>query len=232
MNRLLHLAALIALPSPAMAHAQITDPNNLIAPPPPPLQFRGKHLIRPTDLQWLWQYTQPAPVGNESGLLSDPHFGPMLDDNLKGPQAFFRNGALPLPVVVQQYFSNTTGGVHTSGNRYISLAGCAQPECNTHGLLWIDTAVQRPTVVFAATEWTTEGKPVIDPDATFNLWLFSSRTLDPADLPPALLATLSTWNTKQHIQTALLIDPNGTPHKLNPTLLRPTPATSATPAIH
>ena len=72
MTRLLHLAALLTLTAPV--RAQITDPNNLIAPPPPPIQFRGRHLVKFTDFQWLWQYTQPAPAGNEIGLLTDPHY--------------------------------------------------------------------------------------------------------------------------------------------------------------
>jgi len=223
--------AVIALALTATAgHAQITDPNNLVAPPPPPIQFRGKHLITKTnDLQWLWQYTTPAPDGNEGALLVDPHFRMMLADELTAPQAFFREGKVRLPDVARLYFGTLSGSVRSEGNRYIWLGGCVQHQCERQGLLWFDTAVQHPTVVFAATEWTTEGKPSEDPDASFNLWLFASRPLDPEHIPQSLVAAISDWNAiaPQHVQTALVIDPDGTPHKVDPAALGATPSKSS-----
>jgi hypothetical protein len=225
-STLLHLAALLILTAPA--RAQITDPNNLIAPPPPPIQFRGKHLIRTTDLQWLWQYTQPAPIGNESGLLADPHFRPMLDDNLKAPQAFFRNGKLPLARVAELYFGMILGNVTGIDNRYITFYSCVPHNCTSQGLLWIDTQPQHATVVFAATEWTAEGKSVIEPDADYNLWLFSSRALDIEHPPQSLIEAIAHWRptAPQHIKTALVIDPDGTPHKINPAAFGATPSST------
>jgi hypothetical protein len=84
--------------------------------------------------------------------------------------------------------------------------------------------------VFAATEWTTQGKPEIDPDAQYNLWIFSSRPLDREHPPATLVTAISNWNSSwnkarpQHIQTALIIDPDGTPHKINPATLGAIPA--------
>jgi hypothetical protein len=233
MRMTFHLAALFTALTAATMHAQITDPNNLIAPPPPPIQFRGKHLIKPvTDLQWLWQYTTPAPDGNEGALLVDPHFRIMLADQLTAPQAFFREGNVPLADVARLYFGTLSGSVRSEGNRYIWLEGCVQHKCERQGLLWVDTAVQHPTVVFAATEWTTEGKPVEDSNATFNLWLFASRPLSPDHLPPSLVAAISSWNAvaPQHIQTALIIDPDGTPHKVDPSALGAIPGKTTTTA--
>lgn len=228
MMRILQLAFVLTLISAASVRAQITDPNNLIAPPPPPIQFRGRHLVKPTtDFQWMWQYTQPAPNGNEGALLNDPHFAMMLQDNLKAPQSFYRDGTLPLAAVAQQYFGVNFSSVRAEGNRTISLIGCVQHQCEDQGLLWVDTAVQRPTVVFAATQWTAQGAPIEDPNAEFNLWVFTSRALDAEHPPVALVNTIAQWHNENHqrIHAALVIDPDGTPHQVNPAVLGATPVT-------
>ena len=227
----LQLAALL-LTITATSRAQISNPDNLIAPPPPPIQFRGKHLVKPVaDFQWLWQYTTPAPDGNEGALLTDAHFRSMLRDNLTAPQSFWRDGKLPLADVARLYFSMITGPVHGIDNRYVTFNSCVPHLCYDQGLIWVDTAPQHPTVVFAATEWTTQGKSYADPEADFNLWLFSSRPLDPGHIPQSLVAAIADWNAiaPQHIQIALIIDPDGTPHKVDPATLGATPSTTTTP---
>ena len=228
MMRTLQLAVVSTLLASAVSvRAQITDPNNLIAPPPPPIQFRGKHLVKPvTDFQWMWQYTQPAPNGNEGALLADPKFVLMLKDNLKAPQSFFRDGALPLSDAAQQYFGVNFSKVRAEDNRFIAFTGCVPHQCENQGLLWVDTGVQRPTVVFAATQWTTQGAPVGDANAEFNLWIFSSRALDAEHPPVALVNAISQWHSAapRHIHAALIIDPDGTPHQVNPAVLGATPA--------
>jgi hypothetical protein len=232
MRTTLQLAAVTITLMTAGAYAQVSNPDNLIAPPPTPIQFHGKHLIKPvTDFQWLWQYTAPGPDGNEGALLTDVHFRSMLRDNLTAPQAFWRDGKLPLSDVARLYFTTSNNSVHGIDNRYVTLGGCVASMCEDQGLLWIDTASQHPTVVFAATEWTTEGKPAADPNASFNLWLFASRPLDPDSIPPSLVAAIADWNAiaPQHIQTALLIDPDGTPHKVDPATLGATPSKNTPP---
>jgi hypothetical protein len=228
MRTTLHLAATLLLLGATTTRAQITNPDNLIARPP---RNPVHHPTRPTDdLQWLWQYTQPAPNGNEAGLLADPQFPSFLAENLLTPQSFFRNGKVPLANVAQLYFGMTFSPVRGIGNRYITFNSCVPHDCERHGLIWVDTAPPHPTVVFAATEWTTQGEPEIDPDAEYNLWLFSSRPLDPEHPPPTLIVAISNWNATQpqHIKTALVIDPDGTPHEVNPAALGATPATTAT----
>jgi len=232
MRTTLQLAAIaFTLTITAQSHAQITNPDNLIAPPPAPIHIHA-HPTTNNDFQWLWQYTQPTPDGNESALLMDTHFRTLLRDNLTAPQAFWRDGKLPLSDVARLYFTTPSNTVHGDANRYITFGGCVQHMCEDQGLLWIDTAPQHPTLVFAATEWTTQGKPVDDPDADFNLWLFSTRPLDPDHIPQSLVAAIADWNAiaPQHIQTALIIDPDGTPHKVDPTSLGATPSKSAIPA--
>ncbi|MGA8939880.1 MAG: hypothetical protein WB439_12025 [Acidobacteriaceae bacterium] len=221
----LQLAALLLFTATTV-RAQITNPDNLIAPPP-----RNPAIHRPLpadNLQWLWQYTQPAPNGNEAGLLDDPRFKSMLHDNLKAPQSFFRNGALPLADVAEHYFGMIFSAVRGMDNRYITFNSCVPHDCTSQGLLWIDTAPAHPTIVFVATQWTTEGKSDADPDADFNLWVFSNRPLDPEHPPPTLVTAISKWDYMQprHIKTALIVDPNGMPHKVDPRILGATPSTS------
>jgi len=222
MRKLLQLAALLFTIT-AATRAQVSDPNKLIAPPPPPISFHSRHVAIP-NFQWLWQYTQPAPDGNEAGLLVDPHFDSFLDDNLKAPQSFFRDGKVSLSAVAHSYFGMIFSPVRGIDNRYITFNSCVPHDCTRHGLIWVDTAPQHPTVVFAATEWTTQGKPETDPDAEYNLWVFSNRPLDPEHPPTALMSAIQQWNPQQHIKNALVIDPDGTPHQVNPATLGATPA--------
>jgi len=232
MKHTLQLAAITTIVGiTAATHAQVTNPDNLIAPPPAPIRIHARP--NPSnDLQWLWQYTLPAPDGNESALIMDTHFRALLRDNLIAPQSFWRDGKLPLADVARLYFTTPSNTVHGEGNRYISFGGCVQHMCEDQGLIWVDTAPQHPTLVFAATEWTTQGKPVADPDADFNLWLFSGRALDPDHIPQSLVEAIADWNAiaPQHIQTALIIDPDGTPHKVDPASLGATPSKNTTPA--
>jgi hypothetical protein len=223
MRTTLHLAAALLLTAAAAASAQVYNPNNLIAPPPPPIQFHGTHVAINPDLQWLWQYTKPAPNGNEAALLADPHFQSMLHNYLKAPQSFYQDGHLPLAEVAHRYFGAASSPVHGIDNRYITFASCVPDDCDRKALLWADTAPQHPYLVFAATEWTTQGKPQSDPDADFNLWLFSSRAINAAQPPASLVDAIRLWN-QQHIKTALLIDPDGTPHKINPADFGATPS--------
>jgi len=226
MRTTIQLAAALLITITATSRAQVSDPNKLIAPPPPPIRFHGTHVAIP-DLQWLWQYTQPAPDGNEAGLLVDPHFDSLLKDNLKAPQSFFRDGKVPLSAVARSYFGMIFSPVHGIDNRYITFSSCVPHDCTRHGLIWVDTAPQHPIVVFAATEWATEGKPESNPDAEYNLWVFSSRPLDPEHPPATLVTAISDWISPaapQHIKTALVIDPDGTPHQVNPTVLGATPS--------
>jgi len=218
----LHLAAALLLTT--AASAQTASPAGDIGEPAP-IHLHA-HTSTHLDLQWLWQYTQPAPDGNEGALLVDKEFPILLHQTLNAPQSFWRDGKLPLADVAQLYFGTLSGWVHGEGNRYITFSGCVAHACENQGLLWVDTAVQHPTVVFAATEWTTQGKSVEDPNADFNLWLFTSRPLDPAHPPQSLVDAIANWNTiaPQHIKTALIIDPDGTPHQINPTTIGATPS--------
>ena len=215
MRHTLHLATLtLLLFIGATTRAQITNPDNLIAPPPPnPARHQQ---VKPTDdLQWLWPYTHPEPVGDELGLLRDPRFPILLHDALHAPQTFWRNGNLPLDKVAQQHLGVTQGGVQGDNNRYITLTGCVPHNCPDQGLLWIDTLPKHQIVIFAATDWTTQSRVMEDPDADFTLWIFPSHAINPDRLPFAFVRTIRTWDHPGRIKTTLVVDPDGTPHKVN-----------------
>jgi hypothetical protein len=217
MRHLLQLAAVTAALAATTAHAQIINPDKLVAPPPPNPARHYPHKSTSADVQWLWKYTQPAPNGNLGGLLADSRFPTLLHDQLRAPQSFFRDGHAPLDEAATRYLG-TQFSVTGTDNRYITATGCVPQNCVDQGMLFVDTLGTHPLVVFAATAWTTVGKPSEDPAADFNLWIFPGAALDPEHPPFALTQAISRWNSTaaQHIQTAILVDPDGTPHKVDP----------------
>jgi hypothetical protein len=86
--------------------------------------------------------------------------------------------------------------------------------------LWVDTLPNHVLLIFAATDWTAQSKGMEDPAADFNLWIFSSRALAQQALPEGFLRAALGWKHPGHIQTAVLVDPDGTPHPLNPITLQ------------
>ncbi|MBS1800732.1 MAG: hypothetical protein JSS95_13005 [Acidobacteria bacterium] len=219
MNRILQLAAASLLMVPVSGvHAQMQ-------------WHREKPQVE--DLSWMWQYTQPAPNGREADLIGDSRFSLLLEQKLRAPQTFWDGGRQPLAEVAKKYFGVVFGRVVTDKNRYLTIYGCVPHLCSNQGMLWVDVYGPHPLLVFAATDWTTQGKESQDPNANFNLWVFSSAPIDVARIPKSLVQSIANWNTSQpqHIESAVLIDPDGTPHVVPPASLGATPAsrTSASP---
>jgi hypothetical protein len=213
MHKLLQLAAAVVLTGAATTHAQITNPDTLVAPPP---RNPARTAPRETpDLQWLWQFAKPAPLGNKLALIEDPRFTALLRDNLTAPQAFWGTG-LPLSDAAQTFLAGE-GDVAATDNRYLTITGCVVDHCNQRGLLWIDLGQRDPLVVFAALRWNEQNKIPGQPDAPFTLWLFPVRQLDSHQLPTALKQALALWAeprdcTPYQISSAIVVDPNGVPH--------------------
>jgi hypothetical protein len=183
MRKVLHLAAaMLFMTGAAATRAQVFDPNNLIPQPPKsPVHQTPKPF---DDMQWLWQYTKPAPGGQASNLRLDARFQTMLRENFKQPQSMWgpTDSREPLATVIP-LFLDRYGAVYAEDNRYITVDGCVPNFCSAEGLLWIDLGRREPLAVFAAVNWTTEGRPVNDPAANYNLWLFSNRNLSADALP-------------------------------------------------
>jgi hypothetical protein len=213
MRTLLQLAATLLLTGATATSAQITNPDKLVAPAPRPPQIRQ----RPTedDIQWLWQYAKPAPIGNKHDLIFDARFTNLLRDNLTAPQAFWGIGT-PLSQAARTFLGGS-GEVAATDNRYLAISGCVVDHCEQRGLLWVDLGTRDPLIVFAGLRWNEENKIPGQADAPFTLWLFPARQLDPHQLPAALKQALSSWSESRdcvpyQIASAIVVDPTGVPH--------------------
>ncbi|QNI36301.1 hypothetical protein [Edaphobacter albus] len=177
------------------------------------------------DLSWMWQYTQPAPGSRENALLWDPHFKPFLQKYLTAPQSFWDKNK-PLSDVAIEFLA-VPGHVIGDDNRYFNADGCVQHFCPNRGLLWVDLGIARPLVVFAAIDWISDNRTTDDSAATYTMWVFSNRSLDPAHLPAALTRSIARWTSQpladkktfQNVTRVFLIDPDGTPHPINPSTI-------------
>jgi hypothetical protein len=227
MLRTLHLAAILLLTGAAATHAQITNPDALIAPPPTPPAIHHP-TASTSNFQWLWQYVTPY-NGHPVALTRDPRFTTLLRENLTAPQSFWRDGSMPLYQVAHRYFDQAIS-LNSSDNRYITLTGDVPESPAEQGFLWVDTAPPHPTLVFIARDWTTFVHPINDTHAEFNLWLFPNRQLDPDHLPADLVAAVTIWSlaTPQTIHAITLVDPSGIAHKLDPSTFAATTAPTTT----
>lgn len=176
------------------------------------------------DLSWMWLYTRPEPTGNGSALLSDTRFKPLLAAHLTAPQTFWSKGK-SLPDTIVEYLGQSPT-VTSDSNRYFVATGCVARFCPNRGLLWIDLASTHPLFVFAATNWIAENKATDQSGATYTLWVFASRALDPAHIPSALTRSIAPWasepfadNTVEQIANVILVDPDGQPHQIEPNMI-------------
>ena len=204
--------------------AQISNPNDMVSGPPrPPTQRKHERGIG--NLQWLWQYTQPTPSGNAVLLRGDERFATLLERSFNQPQAFWGK-SVPLSAAIPRFLERY-GEVNARDNRYLTVDGCVPSFCAAHGMLWIDLGVRDPLMIFAAVDWTTEAHSTDQASADYNLWLFSNRQISTDALPMALTQAIAGWDARlasahrgvPHIAHALLVEPDGQPFPLSPTLV-------------
>jgi hypothetical protein len=216
MRTTLQLAATLLLTGATAACAQISNPDNLVAPPPKPPEIR--HPQASDDLQWLWQYTKPAPNGTKSGLTSDLRFKSLLQTNLKAPQSMWGLG-VPLSEAAQTFLGGD-GKVASTDNRHLTVTGCVVEHCAQRGLLFTDMAASRtehtPFLVFAALRWNEQDRTPDNPHAPFTLWIFPSHELDAQQLPHALKESVSAFVgggcDAPSITNVIVVEPDGVPH--------------------
>lgn len=219
------LALLSAAATCASAHAQIVDPDKLVAPAP---RNPARHTAQAplNDLQWLWRYARPSPSGDATALRYDARFQALLDANFHQPQAMW-NADTPNPPKLTQViplFLSAHGEVTTDANRYLAVDGCVPDFCPAHGLLWADLGLAHPLLVFAGVTWSAQNHTTDSAAADYTLWLFSSRDLSPASLPLALRNALARWDARlanehrivPHISRAILVAPDGSAQPMDP----------------
>ena len=225
MRFLLHLVASGLLTTASMAHAQISNPDDLVSgPPKPPGTREHPRTAAAGNLQWLWQYARPVPNGNAVALRGDDRFEALLEGSFKQPQALWGK-QVPLSTIILRFLARY-GEINTKANRYLVIDGCVPSFCAAHGMLWIDLGQPEPLLVFAAVDWTTEDHTVDQASADYNLWLFPSRHLSADALPLMLTEGISDWDARlasahrgvPHVAHAILVEPDGQPFPLNPAL--------------
>jgi hypothetical protein len=244
MRTALHLAATLLLGSlgATTTRAQITNPDNLIAPAP--RNPASPHQPAATnDLQYLWQYAKPAPLGRANDLRLDARFQSFLQVDFHQPQSMWGppNTHEPLATIIPLFLTQY-GAVSATDNRYITIDGCVPSFCAASGLLWVDLGRPHPLAVFAAVNWNPDAHTPDEPTADYNLFLFANHSLDADALPLALTEAIAHWNIRlaaahrlvPHIAHALLIQPDGTPSALDPAMagansITPQPDTTSTP---
>ncbi len=226
MHTTLHLAAALLLIGATTTRAQVSNPNNLLSPPPrnPAQHFTPK----PTDdLQWLWTFAHPKPVGDAAALRLDPRFQTFLQDDFKQPQSIWGppNAHEPLAAIIPLFLTKY-GTITSSNNRYITIDGCVPSFCAASGLLWIDLGLPHPLAVFAAINWNPDAHTIAEPTADYNLYLYPNRPLSADALPLPLTEAISHWQIRlaaahrlvPHIAHALLVEPTGAPSPLDPAM--------------
>jgi hypothetical protein len=199
------------------------------------------------DLSWMWQYTQPAPGSRENALALNARFKPFLEKNFTAPQTFWGKNK-PLSDVAIEFLS-VPGEVIGEDNRYITADGCVPHFCSDRGLLWVDQRRADPLAIFAAIEWISENKTPDNSNATYTMWVFANRALDPKHIPAPLTRSIARWTGRpapgstdlQNITRVYLIYPDGTPQPLSPATIgahnalpaetssQPNPSSNTTP---
>ncbi len=227
MIRPLQLAAalLILTFAEAATRAQIPTPG----PPPPQTSTpQNKKEKKPPkqNAEWLWQYGPPPADGRETQLVLDTRFRPFLAQHLTAPQTFWGNpktGYKSLDETALDFLS-MPDKVLADENRYLSITGCVFRFCPERGLLWVDLNGPHPLVVFTAIDWIKDSKTPDQPGAEYTLWVFPNQPIDPAthscsadpQRRPLDRASTPGSTVIQQIRNAILVDPDGTPHPINP----------------
>jgi hypothetical protein len=178
------------------------------------------------NVEWLWQYSPPPAGGRENELVLDPRFRPFLGQYLTAPQTFWGSptaGYKPLSETALDYLS-VPDKVLADDNRYLSITGSVFRFNPGRGLLWVDLGLAHPLIVFAAIDWVKESKTPDEPGAEYTMWIFANHPIDPGHIPAALAHSVARWTAEppsgstviQHITNAILVDPDGTPHRIPP----------------
>lgn len=215
MRHAIQLAATLLLFAAPAAHAQISSP-----------QIKRDKKQPKENVEWLWQYGPPPADGRETQLVLDTRFRPFLAQYLTAPQTFWgspKTGYKPLDETALDFLS-VPDKVLADDNRYLSITGCVFRFNPARGLLWVDLGLPHPLIAFAAIDWIKDSRTPSEPGAEYTLWVFANHPIDPDHIPPALTHSVARWTAQppsgstviQQITRAILVDPDGTPHQIQP----------------
>ena len=181
---------------------------------------------RPEDLSWMSTYASADPGSDENKLALDPRFGPFLKRSLTAPQSFWGQSRT-LGETAIDFLTGPSGRVIEDENRYVTADARVQDFPADRGLVWVDLGLTHPLVVFAAINWISDNKTVDQGDAAYTMWVFSNRALSGDHIPLALRRSLARWtarpargdDTLQNVTRVFVVDPDGTPHAIDPATL-------------
>jgi len=231
MHSLLQLAAIVLIAA-TPTYAQFHFPQ---------LSHKDKDKDR-EDVSWLAPYANPAPDGRAEELMHDARFRPFIREHLTAPQTFWNQNESLHETIAE--FLGVPGEVVLDDNRYLSVDGSVPQFSPSRGLIFVDLGTPHPLVVFAATDWVKENKTPGQTGAEYTLWVFANHPLhgtgddDPNHIPDALKRAVTRWTnrplteggTVENITTAILVDPDGTPHQVSTASLGLNSAQSSQPA--
>lgn len=139
--------------------------------------------------------------GRVNALNGDHRFATLLKDSFHQHQWFWYEHSRLIPIVdLIQTFIGVPGWVILDDNRYVTTNGCVPHACNESGMVWIDTASEPATLIFAAAVRVSGGPET-------HLWLFASKHLNTGQMPPAFLSSLKRWIENNNARTDSKKDP-------------------------
>ncbi len=111
-----------------------------------------------------------------------------------------------------QEFIGVPGALIVDDDRYVTANGCVPHDCETIGMLWIDTGMYPATVIFVAEVMIEDVK---GRDAN-HLWVYTSALENFEALPPNFLTSFKRWHDSapnkyfpETVTVATLVQPNG-----------------------
>src|SRR5580658_4201577 len=89
MRAFFSFAVVMLLWGAADSRAQISNPDDLVAPTPKNPANHARPTNLPDDLQWMWVFAKPGPTGRADDLRLDVRFQALLAREFKQPQAMW-----------------------------------------------------------------------------------------------------------------------------------------------